>query len=46
MTLSIDTKFEGKRHEKFGKFSPEHVQQSKNWDFDGILLDIGENVRT
>ena len=32
-----------KLHEEFSKFSPEHVQKSKNWDFDGILLSKVEN---
>ena len=27
-----------KWHERFNKFSPEHVRKSKNWDFDGDLL--------
>ena len=27
-----------KWHEEFGKFSPEHVSKSKNWDFYWILL--------
>ena len=27
-----------KWHEKFSKFSPEHVRKCKNWDFDGIPL--------
>ena len=27
-----------KWHEEFSKLSPEHVQKSKNWDFDRILL--------
>ena len=31
-------------HEQFGKFSPEHVWKSRNWDFDGILLSKVENV--
>ena len=33
-----------KWHEKFSKFSPEHVRKSKNWDFDGIILSKVENV--
>ena len=33
-----------KWHEGFSKFSPEHVQKSKNWDFDGILLSKVENL--
>ena len=33
-----------KCHEEFSKFSLEHVQKSKNWDFDGILLSKVENV--
>ena len=32
-----------KRHQKFGKFSPEHLK-SQNWDFDGIPLSKLENV--
>ena len=27
-----------KWHGEFSKFSPGHVQKSKNWDFNGILL--------
>ena len=33
-----------KWHEEFSKFSPKHVQKSKNWDFDGILLSKLESV--
>ena len=33
-----------KWHEGFSKFSPEHVWESKNWDFDGILLSKVEYV--
>ena len=33
-----------KRPEEFGKFSPEHLKVSKNWDLDGILLSEVENV--
>ena len=33
-----------KLHERFSKFSPEHVQKCKNWDFDGILLSKVENA--
>ena len=32
-----------KGHEEFGKFSPEHVQKSKNWDFCWVLLSKVEN---
>ena len=39
----IDLSFQ-KWHEQFGKFSPEHVWKSRNWDFDGILLSKVENV--
>ena len=33
-----------KWQEEFSKFSPEHVQKSKNWNFDGVLLSKVENV--
>ena len=33
-----------KWHEEFSKFSPEQTWNSKNWDFDGILLSTVENV--
>ena len=33
-----------KWHEEFGKFSPEHVRKSKNWDFYWVLLSKVENV--
>ena len=33
-----------KWHEEFGKFSPEHVQKSKNWVFSWVLLSKVENV--
>ena len=33
-----------KWNEEFSKFSPEHIQKSKNWDFDGIFLSKVENV--
>ena len=32
-------------HEELSKFSSEHVQKSKNYDFDGILLSKVENLR-
>ena len=51
MALNIDATFEGKLTCAFkndmnlaSKFSPEHVQKSKNWDFDGIVLSKVENV--
>ena len=52
MALNIDRTFEGKLTCAFkndmknlaGKFSPEHVQKSKDWNFDGILLSKVENV--
>ena len=31
-------------HEKFSKFSLEHVWKSKSWDFDGFLLSNVENI--
>ena len=31
-------------HEEYSTFSPEHVQKSKNWDFDGIIISKVENV--
>ena len=53
MTLNINAKLEEKPdlcfqkwHEEFSIFSPEHVRESKNWDFDGILLSKVENVWT
>ena len=33
-----------KWHEEFGKFSPEHIQKSKTWDFYWILSSKVENV--
>ena len=33
-----------KRHEEFGRFSPEHVWKSKIWDFYWFLLSKVENV--
>ena len=33
-----------KWHEKFSKFSPEHVQRFKNWDFYWVVLSRVENV--
>ena len=33
-----------KRHEEFDKFSPEHVQQSKNWVLSWVLLSKVKNV--
>ena len=33
-----------KWHEELGKFSPEHVRKSKNWDFYWVLLSKAENV--
>ena len=33
-----------KWHEEFCKFSPEHVQKSKNWDFYWVLLSKVESV--
>ena len=33
-----------KWHEEFDKFSPKHVQKSKNWDFYWVLLSKIENV--
>ena len=33
-----------KWYEQFSKFSPNHVQKCKNWDFYGILLSKVENV--
>ena len=33
-----------KMNEEFCKFSPEQTWNSKNWDFDGILLSTVENV--
>ena len=51
MALNIDATFKGKLTCAFkndmnlaSKFSPEHVQKSKNWDFDGIVLSKVENV--
>ena len=51
MALNIDATFEEKTdlyfetwHEEFSKFSPEHIWNSINWDFDGILLSKVENV--
>ena len=50
MELNIDAKFEVKmtcafkNDEKFSTFSPEHVRNSKNWNFDGVLLSKVENV--
>ena len=51
MALSTDATFEGKLTyafkndiKGFSKFSPEHAQKSKNWDFDRILLSKVENV--
>ena len=41
----IDLCFQ-KWHEEFGKFSPEHVQKSKNLDFYWVLLSKVENVWT
>ena len=35
-----------KWHEEFGRFSPEHVQKSKNLDFYWVLLSKVENVWT
>ena len=52
MTMTNDAKFEEEMTCQFkidmrrnlAKFSPEHVQKSKNWDFDEILLSKVENV--
>ena len=52
MALNIDATFEGKLTCAFkndmrnlaSKFSIEHLQKSKNWDFDGILLPKVENL--
>ena len=33
-----------KWHEEFGKFSPKHVRNSKNWDFYWVVLSKIENV--
>ena len=33
-----------KWHEEFGKFSPEHIQRSKLWDFYWVLLSKAENL--
>ena len=33
-----------KWHEEFGKFSPQHIWKSKNWDFSWLLLSKVENV--
>ena len=33
-----------KWHEEFSKFLPEHIWNSENWNFDGILLCKVENV--
>ena len=43
MTIKNDAKFEKEFTRQFKidmslTNSPEHVQKSKNWDFDGILL--------
>ena len=39
----IDLFFQ-KWHEQFGKFSPEPVLKSKNWDFYWVILSKAENV--
>ena len=52
MKLNIDATFEGKPTCAFkndmrnlaSKFSTEHLQKSKNLDFDGILLPKVENL--
>ena len=52
MKLNIDATFEGKPTCAFqndmrnlaSKFSTEHLQKSKSWDFDGILLPKVENL--
>ena len=47
MTLKVWRKTDlcfQKWHGEFGKFSPEQVRKSKNWDFDGTLLSKFENV--
>ena len=51
MALNIDVKFEGKLRlciqkwqEEFRKFSPEHVQKSKNLDFYRVLSSKVENL--
>ena len=52
MKLNIDATFEGKTTCAFkndmrnltSKFSTEHPQKPKNWDFDGILLPQVENL--
>ena len=53
MELNTDTTFEGKltcafknEMRNYSKFSPEHVWNSKNWKFDGIVLSKVENIWT
>ena len=53
MELNTDTTFEGKltcafknETRNYSKFSPEHVWNSKNWKFDGIVLSKVENIWT
>ena len=43
ISRQIDSQFL-KWHKEFGKFSPEHVQKSKNWIFSWVLLSKVENV--
>ena len=43
MWRKIDWCFQ-KWHEEFGKFSPEHIQKTTNWDFYWVLLSKVENV--